>query len=274
LQNILDKIIADKRLELRRQKAQAPLESLRARIAAMPKCRNFHKAVTKQNPRGINVIAEVKKASPSAGIIRQDFHPVEIAKIYQNCRADAISVITDEKYFHGKLEYITQIKQSVDLPILRKDFIIDPYQLYESRAAGADAVLLIAEVLKPARLMDLLILASQLTMTAIIEVHDADTLLAVRSIPGFPQKHYSVIGINNRDLATMNVDINNTARLAELIDDKTQLVAESGIKTRADVEKLISIGVAAVLIGQTLCEAENIEQKFKQLFSPPKPTGG
>ena len=272
--NILDKIIADKHLELRRQKAQAPLESLRARIDAMPKCRNFHKAVTKQNPRGINVIAEVKKASPSAGIIREDFHPVEIAKIYQNCRADAISVITDEKYFQGRLEYITQIKETVDLPILRKDFIIDPYQLYESRAAGADAVLLIAEVLKPARLMDLLILASQLTMTAIIEVHDADTLLSVRSIPGFPQKHYSVIGINNRDLATMNVDINNTARLAELVEDKTQLVAESGIKTRADVEKLISIGVAAVLIGQTLCQAENIEQKFKQLFSPPKHTGG
>lgn len=270
--NILDKIIADKHLELRRQKAQTPLDSLRARIGAMPKCRNFHKAVTKQNPRGINVIAEVKKASPSAGIIRQDFHPVEIAKIYQNCRADAISVITDEKYFQGRLEYIAQIKETVDLPILRKDFIIDPYQLYESRAAGADAVLLIAEVLKPARLMDLLILASQLTMTAIIEVHNADTLLSVRSIPGFPQKHYSVIGINNRDLATMNVDINNTVRLAELVEDKTQLVAESGIKTRANVEKLISIGVAAVLIGQTLCQAENIEQKFKQLFSPPKHT--
>ena len=120
--------------------------------------------------------------------------------------------------------------------------------------------------------MDLLILASQLTMTALIEVHDADTLLSVRSITGFPQKHYSLIGINNRDLATMNVDINNTARLAELVDDKTQLVAESGIKTRAHVEKLISIGVAAVLIGQTLCRTENIEQKFKQLFSPPKTT--
>ena len=211
--NILDKIIADKRAEVDRCKEWRPLEQLRAEISGKGKCRNFYKAVTKPNKRGLNVIAEVKKASPSAGVIREDFDPVEIAKIYQGCGADAISVLTDEKYFQGHLEYIERIKEAVGLPILRKDFIIDKYQVYESRAAGADAILLITEALKPADLMDLLILANQLTLTALIEVHNADSLLAVRSMAGFPQEHYSVIGINNRDLTTMQVDINNTGRL-------------------------------------------------------------
>ncbi|MHC4293878.1 MAG: indole-3-glycerol phosphate synthase TrpC, partial [Planctomycetota bacterium] len=128
-------------------------------------CRNFYKAVTKPNARGLNVIAEVKKASPSAGLIRVDFDAVEIAKTYQKCGADAISVLTDEKYFQGQLGYIEQIKKAVDLPVLRKDFIVDIWQVYESRAAGADAILLIAEALKPGELMDLMITASELTLT-------------------------------------------------------------------------------------------------------------
>ena len=267
---ILDKIIADKRIEVELRMNQTPLAELKADISALPKCRNFYKAVTKPNPRGLNVIAEVKKASPSAGLMREDFDPVTIAKTYQTCGADAVSVLTDEKYFQGKLEYITQIKEAVDLPIMRKDFFIDSYQLYEARAAGADAVLLIAEVLKPADLMDLLILASNLTLTTIIEVHNADSLLAVRSMSGFPLENYSVIGINNRDLTNMQVDINTAGRLAEFVDDKRQLVAESGIKTRANVEKLIKIGVGAVLIGQTLCASPNIEDKFIELFGAPK----
>ena len=127
---------------------------------------------------------------------------------------------------------------------------------------------MIAESLKPADLMDLLILANELTLTALIEVHGVDTLLQMRSMVGFPQKNYSVLGVNNRDLTTMTVDINNTARLAELVDNKRELIAESGIKTRADVEKLIAIGVGGVLIGQTLCESESIELKFNELFHP------
>ena len=123
--NILDKIIADKRIEVSQRRSQTSLEQLKDRIASLPRCRNFYRAVTKANPRGINVIAEVKKASPSAGLIREDFDPVVIAQIYQNCDADAISVLTDEKYFQGRLEYIEQIKRTVDLPILRKDFIVD-----------------------------------------------------------------------------------------------------------------------------------------------------
>ena len=232
----------------------------------MPKCRNFYSAVTKPNPRGINVIAEVKKASPSAGVIREDFDPVEIAKTYEKCGADAISVLTDEKYFQGKLEYIQQIKDAVNLPILRKDFIIDPWQIYESRAAGADAILLIAEALQPADLMDMMITAAELTLTVLLEVHDADTLLKVRSLIGFPKKGYSVLGINNRDLTTMQVDLNTTARLAELFHNMSELVTESGIKTRSDVEKIKSLDVRAVLIGQTLCENNDIEAKFKELF--------
>ena len=264
--NILNEIIAHKRKEVEQRKTRVPLDLLREQLSERDKCRNFYKAVTKRNAVGVNVIAEVKKASPSAGLIRENFDPVEIAMTYQKCGADAISVLTDEKYFQGKLEYIGQIKKAVDIPILQKDFIIDKYQVYEARAAGADAILLIAEALKPADLMDLLILANQLTLTTIMEVHNADSLLAVRSMVGFPQKHYSVIGINNRDLRTMRVDLNTTSRLAELVENKKELVAESGIRTRADVEKLISVRVGAVLIGQTLCQSDSIEEKFRELF--------
>jgi indole-3-glycerol phosphate synthase len=144
--------------------------------------------------------------------------------------------------------------------------MIDTWQVYESRVAGADAILLIAEALKPGELMDLLIAAAELTLTVLLEVHQADTLLAVRSMIGFPKKGYSVLGINNRNLATMEVDLNTTSRLAELIDNKNELVAESGIKTRADVEKLKSAGVSAVLVGQVLCASADIEEKFAELF--------
>jgi indole-3-glycerol phosphate synthase len=266
LANILDQIIADKRREVEQRKAQVGLETLKQRIAGMGRCRNFHQAVTKANPRGVNVIAEVKKASPSAGLIRADFDPVEIATTYQRCGADAISVLTDEKYFQGRLEYVEQIKAAVALPVLRKDFIVDLWQVYESRAAGADAILLIGEAVPPGALMDLMIAAADLTLTVLLEVHDADTLLAVRSLIGFPRKGYSVLGINNRDLTTMKIDLNTTGRLAGLLDGPHGLVAESGIRTRGDVEKLKAAGATAVLIGQTLCEHGDIAEKFSELF--------
>jgi len=266
LANILDKIIADKRQEVAERKSQATLDELKEKVSSLPKCLNFYKAVTQDNQRGLNVIAEVKKASPSAGLIREDFDPIEIAKIYQKCGANAISVLTDEKYFQGKVEYINQVKKTIDLPVLRKDFIVDAWQIYEARAAGADAILLIAEALKPGELMDMMIVAAELTLTVLLEVHHADSLMAVRSLIGFPEKGYSVLGINNRDLSSMQVDINNTARLAGLLDNTNELVAESGIKTRSDVEKLIKVGVRAVLIGQTLCEHPDIEEKFIELF--------
>lgn len=264
--NILDRIIADKRAEVEERKSRRSLEEFLEQIRTMPRCRNLYKAVTKRSARGINVIAEVKKASPSAGVIREDFDAVAIAKVYERCGADAISVLTDEKYFQGRLEYLEQIKEAVEVPVLRKDFIIDAWQVYESRAAGADGILLIAEAVPAGHLMDLMIAAAELTLTVLLEVHDADTLLKVRSLVGFPKKGYSVLGINNRDLGTMEVDLNTTSRLAELLDNKNELVAESGIRTRADVEKLKRIGVRAVLVGQVLCESANIDEKFSELF--------
>ena len=264
--NILDKIVADKRVEVRARQSQTSLDQLKEQVAGLPKCRNFYKAITAPGPRGINVIAEVKKASPSAGLIREDFDPVAIAQTYEKCGASAISVLTDEKYFQGRLEYIDQVHRAVNLPVMRKDFIIDIWQVYEARAAGADAILLIADALPPGELMDLMIAAAELTLTVLLEVHQADTLLKVRSLAGFPRKGYSILGINNRDLTTMQVDLNTTGRLAGLLDEGTELVSESGIKTRADVEKLKSMGVKAVLIGQTLCEYPDIEEKFHELF--------
>jgi len=266
LANILDKIVADKRVEVRYRQSQTSIDQLKEQVADLPKCRNFYKAVTAPSRRGSNVIAEVKKASPSAGLIREDFDPVAIARAYEKCGASAISVLTDEKYFQGRLEYIDRVHRAVNLPVMRKDFIIDIWQVYEARAAGADAILLIAEALKPGELMDLMIAAAELTLTVLLEVHQADTLLAVRSLIGFPKKGYSILGINNRDLTTMQVDLNTTSRLAGLLDENTELVAESGIRTRADVEKLKSVGVKAVLIGQTLCEHPDIEEKFAELF--------
>jgi indole-3-glycerol phosphate synthase len=265
--NILDEIIEHKRTEVAERKKHSSIEQFEEQISSMPRCRNFYKAVTKPNVRGINVIAEVKKASPSAGVICEDFDPVEIAKRYEGCDADAISCLTDEKYFQGRLEYLSQIKETVSLPVLRKDFIIDAWQVYQSRAAGADAILLIAEALKTAEISDLMILASELTMTVLLEVHSPERLLEVRSFIGFPKAGYSVLGINNRDLATMNVDINTTGRLSALLDNTNELVSESGIKSRADVVKLISFGVRACLIGQSLCQSGDIATKFEELFT-------
>ncbi len=264
--NILDKIIADKRLEVEERKSVVSLDELIDKISEMPVCRDFYKAVTDINPRGINVIAEVKKASPSAGLIRADFDPVTIARIYKKCGADAISVLTDEKYFQGKLEYVKQVHDAVDLPVLRKDFIIDQWQIFEARAASADAVLLIADALSYDELMDLMIVAAELTLTVLLEVHNEETLLKIRNLLEFPRKGCVVLGINNRDLTTMQVDLNTTGKLAKLLREKDKLIAESGVKTRSDVEKLMQVGVKAVLIGQTLCENPSIEEKFRELF--------
>ena len=180
----------------------------------------------------------MKKASPSAGVIRADFDPVAIAQAYAAAGADALSVLTDEKYFQGKLEYIHAIRDAVRLPVLRKDFIIDPYQVYESRAAGADAMLLIAECLETSELIDLQILATELNLTCLIEVHDMDNLMRVRDhVIGFPHRSYSLLGINNRDLRTFKTDLGTTLRMAELVEDRRVLVSESGIHTREDIQQ-------------------------------------
>ena len=266
MSDILNKILTAKKKQVAADQQMVPLDSLKNQIAELPKCRNFYRSITKKNPRGVNVIAEIKRASPSAGLIRSDFDPVRLAQTYQAAGADAISVLTDEPFFQGRLELLSQVKQTVALPVLRKDFIIDPYQIYQSRAAGADAVLLIAEALKPAQLMDLMILANSLTLTVLLEVHQLDSLLQVRSLVGWPQPCYSLLGINNRNLKTMEVDLANSIRLSQFVENKNELVSESGVTKRSDVERLINAGFCGILIGETLMRSSDIEAKFAELF--------
>jgi indole-3-glycerol phosphate synthase len=266
---ILDEIIETKRQEVAERKARIPVEQLKETIQTLGRPRNFFHAVTKE-PKGkaLNLIAEVKKASPSAGVIRADFDPVKIAQEYAAAGADALSVLTDEKYFQGKLEYLHAIRDVVKLPVLRKDFLIDTYQVYEARAAGADAILLIAECLQVNELIDLQILATELNMTCLIEVHDMDNLIRVRDrVIGFPHRSYSLLGINNRDLRTFKTDLGTTLRLSELVEDRNVLVSESGIHTFDDIKKLQSTGVRAVLVGESLMKSDDIGGKVRELFN-------
>ena len=260
--DILQQIVETKKAEVAAAKGRIPEAQLKARceelktVGDLP--RNFFAAMIKEPDGLVNVIAEVKRASPSAGVMKEDFDPVAIANLYHAAGADALSVLTDEQYFGGKLEYIAAVKKAVPLPVLRKDFMIDPYQLYEARVAGADAILLIAEILTDAMMIDLQILATELGMTSLIEVHEMDSLLRVRSTIGIPQRSYSLLGINNRDLRTFTVDLSNTVRLAEIVEDKEILVAESGIKDRADVQRMTAAGVRSVLIGEVLMRSGDV----------------
>ncbi len=267
-QNILDRILETKRKEIAQLRASVGLDELKSAAADAPRARNFFAAVSAQPARRVNLIAEVKKASPSAGVICEDFDPPAIARQYEAAGASAISVLTDEQYFQGSLDYLRQVRAAVELPVLRKDFIIDPYQVYEARAAGADAILLIAAALPSGELLDLMILAAELRMTSLVEVHDADELLAVRSMIGFPHAAYSLLGINNRDLTTFRVDINTTIRLQELACEGATLVSESGIKTARDVEKLSAAGVRAILVGETLMRSGDIQAAVDELLGP------
>jgi len=268
MSTILDQIVETKKQEVALRKTQTPLEKLQEIIATLGRPRNFFHAVSKEpGPKALNLIAEVKKASPSAGVIRADFDPVKIAQTYAAAGADALSVLTDEKYFQGKLEFIHAIRDVVKLPVLRKDFIIDPYQVYESRAAGADAILLIAECLETSQLIDLQILATEMHLTCLIEVHDVDNFIRVRDrVIGFPHRSYSLLGINNRDLRTFKVDLGTTLRLTELVEDRRVLVSESGINSRADITKLAEAGVRAVLVGESLMRSDDVAAQVKEMF--------
>ncbi len=255
---VLAQIVAHKRREVARAKASVSMRELEAMVAQQEPPRNFFRMVTRhQNARDTAVIAEVKRASPSAGLIRaaydgDGFKPEDIAKAYFLNGASAISCLTDEKFFGGHLSFIERIKDAVPLPVLRKDFLIDPYQLWESRAYGADAVLLIAECLTESQIVDMLILAQQLGMTVLLEVHSMENLLRVRPHVGFPHPAYCLLGINNRDLTTMRVDLAHTLRMVDLVDQREVLVSESGIKTREDLVRLAAEDVRIVLVGEHL----------------------
>lgn len=250
---MLEEIVARKRIEVAKAKAVTPLDTLKERVELVGRPRNFFAAVAAATPRGrTRVIAEVKRKSPSAGVIRDDFDPVDIAKSYEHAGASAISCLTDEQHFGGHLGYIQQIRQAVSLPVLRKDFIVDEYQIWESRAAQADALLLIAEILSEGQLLDLMILAQKLGMTTLVEVHDVENLLKVKRHIGFPHAGYSLLGINNRDLRTMKTDISHTFRLLDMVEDTGIVVSESGIRTAEDLARLRQHGVRIVLVGEHL----------------------
>jgi indole-3-glycerol phosphate synthase len=260
---ILDHIVADKLREVAAAKARVPESQLRDKLASAPPVRDFFAAL---NGRGtIRLIAEVKKASPSKGVIREDFRPVEIARTYQEHGAACISVLTDEAHFQGSLDYLRQIRAAVDLPLLRKDFIIEPYQVIEARAAGADAVLLIAECLDDRQLRTLHDEIVALGMTPLVELYEPANLPRVLTIGA------RLVGINNRDLRTFEVDLEHTIRMRREIPRDRRVVGESGIRTRADVERVQNAGVDAMLVGETLMARPDIGTAVDELLGHAKP---
>jgi indole-3-glycerol phosphate synthase len=255
---ILDKIMATKRAEIERAKSAVPERDLRAKLSDAPPVRDFFSPLAVGGP--IRLIAEVKKASPSAGIIRADFDPVAIARIYESHGASCISVLTDEPYFQGRLEYLSQIRAAVGLPVLRKDFILDTYQVAEARAAGADAVLLIAECLDDCNLRALFNAACDLGMTPLVELYEPKNLKRVFDAGA------TLIGVNNRNLHTFEVDLGHTIRMRERVPDQCVLVGESGIKTHDDVLRLESAGVDAMLVGESLTREADIGAAIDRLL--------
>jgi indole-3-glycerol phosphate synthase len=256
--NILDQIVATKRREVAAAVARMPLEELEVQAAEAPPVRDFRAALAGPGP--IRLLAEVKKASPSAGVLRADFDPVAIARTYQAHGASALSVLTDAPYFQGHLSYLARIRASVAIPLLRKDFVIDEYQVVEARMAGADAVLLIAEILDDSQLSTLLERARSLGMAALVEFHDPANL------PRVLASGADLVGVNNRDLTRFVTDLDLTLRLRDRIPSGVVLVSESGIRTRADVERLQQAGVSAILVGESLMRAPDIGEAVEILL--------
>jgi len=255
---ILEKIVAAKRQEVARAKTLCPEAELRGRLADAPPLRDFLAALSVPGP--IRLIAEVKKASPSKGVIRADFRPVQVAETYRQHGAACLSVLTDGPYFQGSLEDLRQVRAAVDLPVLRKDFVIDPYQVIEARAAGADAVLLIAECLDDEALASLHSSILSLGMTSLVELYDEENLRRVLALGA------RVVGINNRNLRTFEVDLNHTLRMKARIPADRLVVGESGIRTRADVERLEAAGVHAILVGEALMASRDIGAAVDRLL--------
>ena len=255
---ILDEIIAHKTEELAETKRHVSVSDIKARAAEAGSVRGFGKALSTGTE--IRLIAEVKKVSPSKGVLREDFDPVDIAKIYEASGAACLSVLTEKKYFQGRLEYLDRIRKAVKLPLLRKDFIIDEYQIYEARAAGADAILLIAACLEKQQLVDFLGTAKQLGLDALVESHtykELDKALLSGAM---------MVGINNRDLTTFKVNLQTTLDLLNDIPDDRLVVSESGITTREDVLELQRAGVDAVLVGESLMREKDIGKKVKEFL--------
>ncbi len=253
VQNILQEIIQNKRLEVEYKKKHFPLKDLEYNLDPIPFLTNH----TKGN---LFLIAEVKKASPSKGIIREDFNPTEIAKIYEESGAGAISVLTDEKYFQGHLDYLKAIRKVVQLPVLRKDFIIDPYQIMEGLIAGASAVLLIVAVLSPSQLKEYIHYSYENKLTPLVEIHDEEELKIALECGA------NLIGINNRNLKTFATDIHLTKRLVPMIPTGKIIISESGIHSKEDMQYIQSIGADGVLIGEAFMKEKDIAMKVRELL--------
>jgi indole-3-glycerol phosphate synthase len=274
MSDVLQKIIEHKRGEVAEAKRLRPVEQLRDRLADALPVRDFAAALDPTNlksqisnlksstsTRPIRLIAEVKKASPSAGLIREDFDAVAIARTYEQHGAACISVLTDEHFFQGHLDYLTAVRRAVSIPVLRKDFIIDRYQVVEARAAGADCILLIAECLDDCTLRDLYFYASELGMESLVEIYEPDNLDRVLKLGA------RLIGINNRNLREMKTDLNHTLNLRDRVPSGAILVSESGIHTRSDVDRLEQAGVQAILVGETLMRSLDIGRKVDDLLA-------
>lgn len=260
LPSILRKILDTKREEIAARSAIAGLDQLRARCADQPPVRGFAAALARRVEKGLAVIAEVKKASPSAGVIRPDFHPAEIARSYQAGGAACLSVLTDEPYFQGADAYLREARAACELPVLRKDFLIDPYQLWEARALGADCVLLIVAALECAQLQELEGLAAEAGLDVLVEVHDEAELEDALTT------NARLIGVNNRDLHRFVTDLGTSERLRPLVPADRLLVTESGIHTRDDVQRMSAADIHAFLVGEAFMRAEDPGRALQNLF--------
>ena len=255
--NILERIVTQRREDLAETLRQVPLSELEKGLASAPPPRDFASAL---NGDKVRLIAELKKASPSKGLLAPYYDPPSLAATYAQSGAAALSVLTEPHFFQGSLEHLAQARKAVELPLLRKDFLFDPYQVYEARCWGADAILLIAAILEKPLLAELLGLARSLGMEALVETHnEAEVERAVAA-------GARVIGINNRDLATFATDLAVTERLRPLVPQDRLVVSESGIHSRADVERLARCGVNAILVGEALMTAPSVAEKVKELI--------
>ena len=255
---ILDKIVQEKKKEVQEAKENISLEELKEKASSVSGLRSFKEAISKSDR--INLIAEIKKASPSKGVLRKNFNPVEIAKAYEASGAAALSILTDKKFFQGDIAYLQSVRDAVSLPILRKDFIIDQYQIYQSLCAGADSILLIAQILSDAQLREFSDICAGLKLDALCEVHNKEDLDKVL------KANCAVIGINNRNLQTFEENLEVTAQLIEKIPKDKIVVSESAIKTAKDVKYLQGLGMHAVLIGEAFMCSSDIASKVKELM--------
>ncbi len=256
--DIVRKILEKKKEHLTFSKNRLPLNELKSRVGDLEKTRDFERAISRRDS-AIKLIAEVKRASPSKGVIREDFDLAGIASIYEKKPVSAVSILTEEDFFRGDLSYISRAKEITTKPILRKDFIFDDYQIYESRLNRADAVLLIAAILERSQAEDYSYLAYELGLSVLFEVHDDNELQTALAIKA------KIIGINNRNLKTMKIDLSNTLRLKKYIPADRIVVAESGIRSRDDVMTLNEAGIDAMLIGTSLMQSEDIAAKIDEL---------